>query len=487
VSILSKIKTILGLTAQEKSSTNPPSDPPKDRAAEPRQSNHRQRSGNREQGSNRHRGPYHDHRRKKDAPKPQDKKPQAKMPEEKKLEEKKTEEKKQPPKPEAPRKLFSELGLEKKLLELLALHEFKTATKVQEESIPVALKGGNIFCSSETGSGKTLSFLLPMIQKFHEGKIHQALIVCPTREIAIQTEKVLQMFTDDSLTSALVIGGTNMEAQRQSLRAFPNILVATPGRLLDMLSTGLIWLAHTEYVVLDEADRMLDMGFEEDLIKIHNELSGKHQTLLFSATLFPEIKKMAKRYASDYVEVTIGSPRSIAGSVEHVLVEMDTNEKLSALEFMIRQNRGKMIVFFNRIKDIDETLKKLRDRRVRGVNCIHSKRNQETREQLIADFRERHFSILLASDVAARGVDIPNVELVVNYDLPNNCEEYIHRVGRTGRAGQSGKAISFYSPRDSKNLMAIEKLIKDKIKRTKNYKDLFGQSRPQSSRSRPRS
>ena len=215
---------------------------------------------------------------------------------------------------------FTTLGLDPKIIKLLNKNNFKLATLVQEKSIPVALNGHNIFCSSETGSGKTLSFLLPMIHKLINRQIDQGLIVCPTREIAIQTQKVLQTFNDGNLKSALVIGGTDMAEQKKALHEYPNILVATPGRLLDMLGTGLIWLEYTGYVVLDEADRMLDMGFEEDLIKIHNELSGDHQTLLYSATLFPQVKKMAQRYASDYKEVIIGRHRRLVRSVELVLV-----------------------------------------------------------------------------------------------------------------------------------------------------------------------
>ncbi|RAP38960.1 ATP-dependent RNA helicase [Candidatus Marinamargulisbacteria bacterium SCGC AAA071-K20] len=385
-----------------------------------------------------------------------------------------SEQKKPPPTvKKEPRKPFTELGLDARLIAHLNKNKFFEATKVQEKSIPIALEGKNIFCSSETGSGKTLSFLLPMIHQFYNKKIDQALILCPTREIAIQTKKVLDLFKDEFLNPGLVIGGTDMFEQKRILKTYPNILVATPGRLLDMLGTGMIWLEHTQYVVLDEADRMLDMGFEEDLIKIKNQLTGNHQILLYSATLFPEVKKMASRYAADYQEIKIGNPGSIAGTVEHVLVEISDREKFHALEELISQNRDKMIVFFNTIRETDNVNKSLRRRRLKRVDCIHSKRAQETREQLISDFRANKLNVLLASDVAARGIDIPNVELVVNYDLPNNAEEYIHRVGRTGRAGKSGIAISFYSPKDEKYLLSIEKLIKCKIIRKKSIRDVM--------------
>ena len=260
------------------------------------------------------------------------------------------------------------------------------------------------------------------------------------------------------------------------MRQYPKVLVATPGRLLDMLNTGLIWLNYTEYVVLDEADEMLDMGFEEDLIKIHEQLSGNHQTLLFSATLFPEIKKMAKRYAQDMTEIVIGNPTSVAKSVDHVVVQMDKNDKLFALKHLIYRNKGKMMVFFNTIKETMRVNNQLYRHRIRKVDCIHSKISQDGREALIVDFREGKLNVLLASDIAARGIDIPNVELVVNYDIPHNSEEYIHRVGRTGRGGKSGMAVSFLTHEDTKKLRDVERLIDGKIKRVKHYKSLL--SRP---------
>ncbi len=358
---------------------------------------------------------------------------------------------------------FAELGLNDTLIHVLTKNNITIPSAVQATSIPLALQGKNVFCSSETGSGKTLSFILPMLQKLTTKTIDQALVICPTREIAIQTQNVLQLFCDFNITSALVIGGTNMAEQKKALQKYPNVLVATPGRLLDMLNSGLIWLQYTEYVVLDEADRMLDMGFEEELLKIHQELTGPHQTLLFSATLFPEIKKMAKRYAADFIEVIVGSPRSIAGSVEHVMLDVSESDKIEALRELINENNGKMIVFFNTIKKTDQITERLKRMRVRGVDCLHSKRDQETRERLIGNFRGTQLNVLLASDVVARGLDIPDVELVVNFDVPSHSEDFIHRLGRTGRAGKSGRAMSFYTPLDKLKVAAIEKLINSTI------------------------
>lgn len=368
---------------------------------------------------------------------------------------------------------FSALGLDAKTVAKLAEHNFTTATEVQRRAIPVALSGKNIFCSSETGSGKTLAFLLPLIEKLHQKQIHQALIICPTREIAIQVNKELQRFKDDSLTSALVIGGTNMEQQKKALREYPKILVSTPGRLLDMLSTGYIWLDYTDYVVLDEADRMLDMGFEEDLVQIQSHLPGNHQTVLFSATLFPEVKKLAERYASDYHEITIGNPTKVANTVEHVAVELNERDKLSALKYLIRNSSGKVIVFFNSINSTSNITAKLTRTGMKDVDCLHSKIKQAYREAIIRDYRSGEIRVLLASDIASRGIDIPNVNLVINYDVPYAPEEYIHRVGRTGRGGNSGMAISFLSRHDQEKIEAIEDLLGSEIEREPSYRNLI--------------
>lgn len=368
---------------------------------------------------------------------------------------------------------FCDLGLHPDLLTKLEAARFLVPTDVQKKSIPFALAGKNIFCSSETGSGKTLSFLLPMIHKFYHNDIDQALILCPTREIAIQIQKNLQLFSDEKMTSTLVIGGTNMELQKQALRQYPKILVATPGRLLDMLNTGYIWLNYTNYVVLDEADRMLDMGFEDDLIRIHKHLSGTHQTLLFSATLFPQIKKMAHRYASHYEEIIIGNPQRVAQNVEHVIIRLHAEHKLSALLYLIKRNPGKLMIFFNTIRDTSKMTNLLSRRGIRNIACIHSKIDQSDRESIINDFRSNKIKVLLGSDIAARGLDVPNVEMVINFDIPNNAEEYIHRVGRTGRAGKTGIAVSFYSDKEQKKLEAVETLIEGKIKRIDNFRDII--------------
>lgn len=360
---------------------------------------------------------------------------------------------------------FSEFDLSQELQDILKANKFVHPTKVQALSLPAALQGRNIFCSSETGSGKTLAFCIPMLERMRKGEIKQALILCPTREIAIQTQKILELLdTDIRYKSALVIGGLDMFVQKQALREYPPILVATPGRLIDVMKQGLVWLNYTDYVVLDEADRMLDMGFEPDLMQITEQLAGNQQTLLYSATMFPAVRKVAEKYGSNYEEITIGKPSTIAASVEHFIINVDSREKISVLKQILHRSTGKVIIFFNTIKETKEITEILNGAGMRDVSCIHSGKTQEQRQKVISDLREGHIRALLGTDVAARGIDVPNVELVVNCGLPNNPEEYIHRVGRTGRAGVKGIAVTLFSKRDERYLEPIEKMINLKIK-----------------------
>ncbi|MBL8994118.1 MAG: DEAD/DEAH box helicase, partial [Spirochaetia bacterium] len=365
-----------------------------------------------------------------------------------------------------PRIPFSELDLSEKILTTLTARGFTHATEVQAESIPAAMENKNILCSSMTGSGKTLAFLIPMFERFLKNEIHQSLILSPTREIAMQTYKNLEPLLEPlGLRAGLVIGGTDMLMQKNSLRDYPQILVATPGRLVDMLKSGLVWLNYTDYVVLDEADRMLDMGFEEELMDIHKDLPGTQQTLLYTATLMPEVLKVAEKYAKDYHRISIGKELSAAETVPHSVIVLHASEKYSALRRILKLHSGKTIVFFNTIKETIQVSEDLKREGFNEVVAIHSGKNQDQRNRAISDLREGKKRALLGTDVAARGIDIPLVELVINYDLPNNPEEYIHRIGRTGRAGYTGTAISFCAKRDEVYLDAIEKILKHPIDR----------------------
>ena len=365
---------------------------------------------------------------------------------------------------------FADLGLSDELLRAVADAGYDTPTPIQEKAIPNVLMGRDIMGCAQTGTGKTASFTLPMLDILSHGRakarMPRSLILEPTRELAAQVADNFETYGKyQRLSKALLIGGESMAEQIKSMDNGVDVLIATPGRLLDLFDRGRLLLNDVKILVIDEADRMLDMGFEEDLMKIHEHFSDKLQMVLFSATLFPEIKKMAKRYADNYEEITVGNPTSVASSVEHIVVKMDPDEKFNALKYLIRGNPCKTIVFFNTIKETTNVANRLKRQRFSNVDYIHSKIDQPGRESIINDFRAEKIKVLLASDVAARGIDIPNVEMVVNYDIPHNSEDYIHRVGRTGRAGKEGTAISFYSRTEKKKLDAIEKLIGVKIKR----------------------
>lgn len=366
---------------------------------------------------------------------------------------------------------FEDFGLEDTLLRSLKKLKIVSPTKVQVSAIPRILQGENLICISQTGSGKTLAFLLPLLQKMLRKEVQQSLILSPTRELAIQIASVLSKFgTELGFGHALVIGGMDMREQRNVLRNYPEILVATPGRLLDMIRSGLVWLKYTDFVVLDEADRMLDMGFEKDLVDILKELPPHRQTLFFTATMLPAVEKIANTYVKNFERIQIDNPTSVADSIFHYLipVSMEKSSKFELLKEVLQLHRGKIIVFFNTIRDTKLNFEHFRKMDSSLVTCIHSEKTQDARERSIRDFRTGKRKLLFATDVAARGIDVPDVELVINYDVPNNPEDYIHRIGRTGRGGSTGIAKMFYSSKDKRLLNAIEKILKRTIQEDTN-------------------
>ncbi len=359
---------------------------------------------------------------------------------------------------------FEELFLKKEIIIRLRHLNFISPTEVQEKVLPLALEGKNILCSSETGSGKTLAFVLPMIQQLIEQKISQGLIIVPTREIAIQIESLLENFLKEfSFRSVLLIGGVNIKEQKLVLKNYPQIIVATPGRLLDVLNTGLLWLKYTHFVVLDEADRMLDMGFEKDLIRIYQELPGNQQTLFFTATLVKGVESLVLRYTRNYEKIIIGQRLAAGKNIKHGLIKVDQRSKTKILKNIFSLEKEKMIVFFNTIKSAQKCYAFFKNLGLKKMEVIHSGRSQEKREEIIFKFKSNEINILFGTDLAARGLDIVNVSLVINYDIPRYSEEYIHRIGRTGRAGKSGRAYSFFTPQDGKNVKAIESIIGKKL------------------------
>jgi ATP-dependent RNA helicase RhlE len=355
---------------------------------------------------------------------------------------------------------WESLGLSEATLELIRKNNYKSPTPVQAQSIPFALDGFDIIASAQTGTGKTASFVLPMIEQFAGRSGTFGLILAPTREIAQQIEATIKLFgTPRGVTSIVLIGGVNMRQDDTALATYPHIIVATPGRLCDHLDRGNIWLDYIEMVVLDEADRMLDMGFSDQLSRITEDLPERRQTMLFSATITSTVRKLAERILYEPKSVNIGKPLTAAISVDQRLMFVNEDSKNRDLQRLLRREQGSTIVFTRSKDGATRVWRSLHSAGFYDATFIHSDRLQAHREQALAEFKEGKFRTLIATDVAARGLHIDGVSLVVNYDLPMDAEDYVHRIGRTGRAGATGKAITFITPRDLRSLREIEKLV----------------------------
>lgn len=360
----------------------------------------------------------------------------------------------------------------------IAFHEYTTPTSIQAQAMPVALSGRDLLGCAETGSGKTAAFTIPMIQHclaqtpLRRGDGPLALVLAPTRELAQQIEKEVKAFSRslESFRTAIVVGGTNIAEQRSELRAGVNVVVATPGRFIDHLQHGNTSLSRISYVVLDEADRMLDMGFEPQIREVMRNLPKKHQTLLFSATMPMEIEALAQEYLTNPVQVKVGKVSSPTANVSQVLEKVPENEKIDRLLALLVEEATQAersahpflltIVFVERKTRCDEVAEALVAQGLHAV-ALHGGRTQSERDAALCDFRHGPTSILVATDVASRGLDVTGVAHVVNLDLPKTMEDYVHRIGRTGRAGSTGRASSFYTDRDMFLVAQIRKAISD--------------------------
>lgn len=357
---------------------------------------------------------------------------------------------------------FSELGLSDNLLKALSDMNFENPSSIQKEAIPQVLSGTDIIAKAPTGSGKTAAFAIPIIEKLDlnlENRAVQALVLCPTRELAIQVhrefEKLTKYFENVSVVS--VYGGQNIEKQLSALKKDPQIIVATPGRLMDHLRRGSIKLNLAHTVVLDEADEMLDMGFREDIYTILEETPVNRQTILFSATMAKDIMELTKKFqkSPNVVDVTdnlLNTPDIEQQYFE--VVEKDKNELITRLLHLHNVNLA--LVFCNTKSNVDKVVEILKTKGYFS-DAIHGDMNQTQREKVMRGFRNGSVKILVATDVAGRGIDVKNIEAVFNYDLPRDDEDYIHRVGRTGRAGTSGISFTFVSKRQVQNLRRIER------------------------------
>ncbi|MGK5083216.1 DEAD/DEAH box helicase [Bdellovibrionota bacterium FG-1] len=352
------------------------------------------------------------------------------------------------------------LGLSPQSLEVIAKAGYTKPTAVQVQGIPIALEGKDLIASAQTGTGKTATFVLPMIEAFVGRKGTFGLVLAPTREIAQQIDATIKVLGGPlGIESIVLIGGVNMRHDAIALQSYPQIIVATPGRLCDHLDRGNIWLDYIEIVVLDEADRMLDMGFSDQLARITSDLPRQRQTLLFSATITPTVRRLAEKILYQPQSVNIGKPLTAAISVEQRVLFVAEESKNRELHRILRKEPGSVIVFTRSKDGATRVWRSLHSAGFYDATYIHSDRLQSHREQALAEFKEGKYRILIATDVAARGLHIDDVSLVINYDLPMEAEDYVHRIGRTGRAGATGRALTFVTPRDRRGLNDIERLL----------------------------
>ncbi len=363
---------------------------------------------------------------------------------------------------------WSELGLSPQLLELIEKAGYKSPTPVQSAAIPFAVEGHDVLASAATGSGKTAGFVLPTVQRTLGKSGTLVLALSPTREIAQQTAAVFDTFGGPlGLKSTVLIGGANMRVETAALGEYPQIIVATPGRLCDHLERGNVWLDFIQTLILDEADRMLDMGFSEQLNKITDQIPKSRQTLMFSATFPPSIERLAKKVMRSPKEVKIGSETESKPQIEQRWMRVDEEDKMNELVRLFEKEPGTIIVFAKSKDRVSRVWRSLHSRLIYDATFIHSDCTQAHREKAIADFKSGEHRILVATDVAGRGIDVDDVAHVVNFDLPMEPEDYVHRIGRTGRRGRKGIATSFVTDRDRQTLAGIERIMKT---RDENFK-----------------
>ncbi len=369
---------------------------------------------------------------------------------------------------------FADLGLGSDILKAIQDAGYETPTPIQEQAIPYVLQMRDVLGCAQTGTGKTAGFTLPMIEILAGGRARarmpRSLILEPTRELATQVAESFNTYGKyhPQLTKALLIGGENMDPQIKLLDRGVDVLIATPGRMIDLFERGKILLSDIKIFVIDEADRMLDMGFIPDIEKIAGLLPPLRQTLFFSATMPPEIRKLADRFLNNPKSVSVARPATTADNIKQVFVDLPTDndwQKREALRHLLRKEEVQnAFIFCNRKRDV-ATLQKSLSRHGFNIGALHGDMDQSSRTATLESFRNGEIMLLACSDVAARGLDIADVSHVFNFDVPFNAEDYVHRIGRTGRAGKSGTAYTLITPDSYKYVSAIEELIKLKIPR----------------------
>jgi ATP-dependent RNA helicase RhlE len=363
---------------------------------------------------------------------------------------------------------FNEMNILPAILKAIEEEGYTTPTPIQAEAIPHVLKGRDILGCAQTGTGKTAAFSIPILQLLKEkskpGRNPKALILTPTRELAIQIEESLGAYGRHlSLRNTVIFGGVSQHGQVNEIKKGIDILVATPGRLLDLMMQGLISLIDIEIFVLDEADRMLDMGFIHDVKKVIKALPEKRQNLFFSATIAPDILKLAGTILIDPIRVEVTPVSSTADKIGQSVYFVDKGNKPSLLTEIFKAHQATSALVFTRTKYGADKVAKYLNRNGIKADAIHGDKSQLKRQKALNDFKDHKIEVLVATDIAARGIDIEQMELVINFEIPNIPETYVHRIGRTGRAGNSGKAVSFCDYEEKSYLKDIEKLIKQSI------------------------
>ena len=375
----------------------------------------------------------------------------------------------------APTVRFADFGLAPEILRALTDQGYVHPTPIQAKAIPIVLQGRDVMGAAQTGTGKTASFSLPIIQLLlaHANPSMsparhpvRALVLTPTRELAIQVAENVKAYAQHTpLRSTVVFGGVDMKAQTVILKGGVEIVIATPGRLLDHVEQKNVSLGQVQMLVMDEADRMLDMGFLPDLQRIINMLPKKRQNLMFSATFSGEIKKLANSFLTDPVSIEVARSNATADKVTQVVYKVSEEAKRDVVEFLIRGRDLKQVLVFSNTKIGASRLSRHLEQSGIKAQAIHGDKTQQERIAALDAFKNGEVDVLVATDVAARGLDISDLPCVINFDLPYNAEDYVHRIGRTGRAGASGDAISIFTDKDDRLLADIEKLIKQTIKR----------------------
>ncbi len=366
---------------------------------------------------------------------------------------------------------FTSLGLSAPILQAIAEQGYDAPSPIQQQAIPAVLQGRDVMAAAQTGTGKTAGFTLPILEGLSAGRQAQgnqarALILTPTRELAAQVAESVSTYGKHlPLRSAVVFGGVKINPQMMKLRRGVDILVATPGRLLDLYQQNAVRFDQLEVLVLDEADRMLDMGFIHDIKKIIRLLPAKRQNLMFSATFSNEIRALAKGLVNNPVEISVSPPNTTVESVEHWIYPVDKSRKSALLAHLIQENQWHQVLVFSRTKHGANRLTRYLEGHDIKAAAIHGNKSQGARTRALGDFKNNSIQVLVATDIAARGLDIDQLPQVVNFDLPNVPEDYVHRIGRTGRAGATGKAVSLVCDEEVKQLADIERVIRAALPR----------------------